>query len=534
MTRSLNQSATLQNMADTTAINAGVDSSMHRLNVLNNGVSNSTTVDSAPAIQSAINAVAAEIVTGVMTTSRTIIFPGGRYRLNSQIIQPPYVKVQFESSTILETYVNGSAWWITPLSSDPTTLASSLQKQQWMWGSIFGAAAGAVVFVNLGVGGSSSALELGPRSDLGPYRPMARYAISDVAIQGYATGVLWNAFNNYVGSFHRFHIENCTTAVQYGAGVHVVNSGEKINWYDSIFASGATAHHFMCDTVSIQLFGCSIDYVTNAFLIDAISGYNSIDMYGGHLEGINSGSVYVAGRHGIAVSDLTADYLRLGLHGVPFVTGTRSTQFYGLMRLHLDMDYRSTDLASTTITTLCDPSVTITALHFDRHGQGSRISEALNIVRDPAFMADTVGATTFTNWGAGLYNATAQIVAYGSSQAIQVSTTGSGYITIFPKMKAPIRAGQRVRIFLSGFKPAGGANFTGHVRFYDMSGAEISRTIDSTFVMPSGILGQWTDPASDLTAYAPNGTAQCAPYFTASSSVTASGIMLASPYATIE
>lgn len=514
------------------------EASSQRMSALDHGVQQSTSVDSSAALQSLIDAVAADVLASSFERSRTVFVPGGRYRLNSRIVQPPYVKVIAEGTVVFETHVAGdSAWHVTPLATDPVDpTAGVLNKQQWNSGAILDAVGGNIVFINkVGTRTGQTALELGSRTNLTAARPLARYEVANVCIEEYGVGVKWNAFNHYICTYRRILIEECDTHVKYGDGVVVVNSGEKVAWVDCIFgvgAAGKEAHLIDCDTINVQFFNCSHDYLSCVVRFTSHAGYQRVDFFGGHVERINLSPRYDAAG-GWAVSDVATGIVpEVAIHGTTFASFERDTVFKGNLSLSANFDYRGTQTTSLPAANayLCADTVEVLDWRVRQWNAYALPSRRLNGVPDSTLKLQTTAAdvAAVSGWtvsaGSGVTGTVTADGPVSGDKALSLVFAAASYRRFTPNPRMPIRPGQRLRATLAFNRTVTLALQLG-ATFYDHAGNVIS-TVSAASLTLGAVTGAWVYPVNPRRTglEAPPGAASVAPFWDLTSSAGSAGV----------
>ncbi len=420
-----------------------------------NGLQDDTTK-----IQNAIDHAAQRVISSGMVDSGTVRMPSGRYKITKRIIQPPYVKIVTLGTVIIESYVEAdSAWHITPLATDPERLYGQMQKQQWLRGALINAQVGGFVIINRAQIGATVGLELGPRKDLGLARPLSRYTLNDIAIQGFQTAQQMNVFQHFIAHFYRFHLESNGTNIRIGTGTPVTfNSGENFTWVDSVIASADFGVVWDSDVCDVTFRGCSLDFLGTVAKFNF--GWNRLLIDGGHIEGANE-DFRRTPRGGIAVSAVETGTLPdVVIQGItPYVARERSTLFRGRMGLWLEMAYRNNgDLTRVGVAEniLCDDLVEVRHLAFTSPTGGPIPSRQLNMVYDGALEKEDVGtaSTALTNFTRtqSCGDVVETISTAGprpGSKSLKHVIKGSAFHRLAPKAYIPCEPGQRLYATMS-------------------------------------------------------------------------------------
>jgi hypothetical protein len=495
-------------------------------NVLDNGVVGDGIIDDTAAFQAVIDAAALETRTSAMGVRGVVEIPAGKYKITDTITQPPYVKVVCLGTVIIESYAAAkTAWWVSPLAADPSTLYSPLGKQQWMRGNIIDGTVGGMIFVNrTGTTGTTVGLELGSRTNI--TREMNRYSMTDIAIQGYAVGLKLNSYNHYIASYTRLHIETNDTNIQIGSGVGQNNSGENFSFHGCVIAGAMVGVDYNTDSFDIAFYGCSFDFLGTAFYHRAVGGWCRTLVSGGHIEGINEGARYTS-TGGIVRSDVISPnvFPDVDIDGtVPFKTNARMTQFKGNMRLRLGMSYRTQDWTNMAYAdnVLCDDLVHVKSMDVSVSNGGVMISRTMNRLLDPvvAAEADGTAGSALVHWTIAASNTVVTVSADGprtsGSKSVQAIITGSGNFTATPKEYTPCTAGETLRVGLhykySG-SPSPSVTLVG--KFYDVNKVLIQTTSSATYGRTTTVTGQWRAFDSSQRLVAPPGACYFNPSYNA-------------------
>lgn len=469
-------------------------------NVKDYSVKGDGVADDTAAIQAVINAAASEYKTSALGVRGIVEIPAGKYKITDTIIQPSYIKVVSVGTVIIESYVVGKpAWWIAPLENDPASLYPPLGKEQWHRGILLGGGDGGIVFVNRnGSYGTDIGLELGTRTNVA--RQLNRYAIQDVAIQGYNVGMLVNTFNNYLGFFERMHIETNEIGVKISGGNVNQNSGENFKFSDSVIAGGLTGVQWNASAIDITFEGCSFDFLGTAFHFTATGGWCNINIIGGHLEVINEGARNTA-EGGVVRSDVLAGiWPTVTFIGVPYVCNQPQMLFKGRVRLNLGIIFRCqifTDMTAANAVMVSDLSQVISDdVYFtSRH---LIVNRTQNLLKDPSFSGDTAGAagSTALNWTVATSGPVVATISaetpFAGGKSLQAVITGNGNVTIRSKSKVPVIPGKTLHInAFHNWSAAPNATASATVFWYDSEGVLISQAAQQQFVRFVPGYNQW-------------------------------------------
>lgn len=489
------------------------------------GVTGDGVTDDTAALQALINQVRDDVRANYGALN-VIHLPGGRYKITDTIVQPPYVKIASGGHVVIESRVpNGPAWHVTPLADDPANLYAELNKQQWLRGALFDGAAGGIVFLNFGGQASGTVgLELGSRSDLGMQRPLSRYALNDIAIQGYDLAVQWNTYNHYIAHYRRLHLEGNTDTVQIGTSVDVntYNSGENVAFEDCVFAATLDAFRWLSDSIDVTFRSCSFDYVRTAFRFRR--GWLNVLVTGGHFETINEGIRRDDTSGGLAVSELARSGDKLPevtiVGNVPYVYGEPGTQFRGPMQLRAELSMRSfgsyieTAPLKAAEAWLCDDAVIVRHIAYRVRTAAPFVSSKLNLVREPGFVkgAETTDPQALVDWSATASpGAQTQIVSGGPRglNALRLAAAPNAWATMTYMPRIPVRPGEALLVGAAYKRDAVASNprVNARVNWYDADGEIISSTPETNLHVAHASAGEWQVPVRPFEFIAPPGTA---------------------------
>lgn len=488
------------------------------------GAAGNGTTNDAAAIQAAIDAARDAVRAGFALGAGMAFIPGGRYRLTSQIVQPPYVKVVPLAPVVILSEVPGdAAWWITPLSDDPSNLYAPLSKQQWTLGDLIDGSHGGITLINNDGGGAGTTrgLELGSRTDLTADKPLSRYTLGHIAIQGYHEGIRWNSYNHYIAHYNALKIELNDIAVQVsGPGT---NSGENITFEQCLFASTTLTNPAIkidAPNIDLNFEDCSADFVSTLFEIN--QGYGQITWDGGHLEGINENSRFSA-TGGIAVSNVTTasgQALPVVTIGpmVPLVASARGVRFRGEMYLSAGIQYRvqSSDYSTNQAPdkgVLCDDSVRLVERSLVLTRGGPLMQRGLNEVRDAALAdaAGTLGSAlthwTRTNGGGTVTSVVATNAPVAGYQSLECTLAASSHMRWMPKAYSPCRPGDVIYGTFAYELEAGAPALTKSimVAWYDSEKVQIETTAQTDLTTSVQTADEWRLPDGPVRLTPPPG-----------------------------
>ncbi|MER1987254.1 MAG: hypothetical protein ABS948_15325 [Solibacillus sp.] len=502
-------------------------------------------VDDAPALQALINSVRAKVIASNFKVDNVVEIPAGRYKLNSQIIMSPFLKLKAVGRVIFETYIpNNSALWVTPQADDPDFL-TIMNKQQWLRSPIINGVDGGFIFVNkLNKNKSNStAIEFGSRTDLGSLRPLSRYAVTDVAVQHYNIGFKMNRFRHYIASYHRIHLELNNTGVVFGdPNTKVTDSGENFHFVDSLFAGGNTAFRWYSDGFDTHFVNSSFDFLDTVFHMSR--GFKIITVNGGHIEGISERILLEDSVH----KDDVDRPVTVMFRGVSAYI-TKRMHFVGSDKIHLTLDgfeYRQMD-SDTSVQSafLIDDRITLKKANLTIQQRGIFPHKKLNKITDPYFLRATVGEVTAASPLPGYYilseGTKNEIVATeGIEGGKALRVTGSrdtAYSLIGTNEELKATGGDYI-IANYALKSANIANVNLSIRyrFFRQDNTELSLVEKNPRMLGSlgEKVGDWFYPDYYTTVVAPHGTAYYkVEFIVASSGINGTPVFVSGLYTTV-
>jgi hypothetical protein len=488
-------------------------------------VNDQNTWDWAPAIQAASNLVRTRFNTYGPGIQNVIDFPGSVYPVRAKVTISPFAKLRALGMVVFQTSVaNESAFHFTPSTGDYSA-TTVVRKQQWFRGPFINGLAGGFTWRNMLAATGCTGIELGPRTDTSVASPFARYSATDFAVEGYAIGIKFNRFRNYIGFFTRAHMELNTINCAFGdSGTIAVDSGENITFDDCIFAGAQTSFRWYCDGFDVNFIGCSADFIGIVFWASRL--YRKISWVGGHIEGIG-GAYAHDGIGGILLED-SADSADNGIAMTVAITGmpaafVTANMFRGSSRVNLLLDFefrKSGNITTPEGMFLCDPRITLRKKQIVCQGKAVFPSWAVNSLRNPTFAADVVGAaatvatppigyTVTAGSRPGVVDASASTLG---GKSIKITGAASGnYYVLESTSKLPIQPGEVAQASLfAKFDAAVSVAAMGviaQIIFYNDVDAVISSTPEPLNDLGSSALvaGQWTAHAYARHAAAPAG-----------------------------
>lgn len=440
--------------------------------------------DYSDVLQNAIDAIRLSLISSDFRTSNVLELPAGRYKILKQVKLSPFVKLKAKGTVIFETQVDGdAAFHLAPEADDPTFL-TLMGKQQWFRGPWINGVDGGFVFTNkLGARGTAIALEIGARSDLGGLRPTSRYAMTDIAIEGYDTAIKMNGFRNYIGSFERLHLELNNVLIQFGnPGQIVTDSGENFHFSDSVFAVADTGFRWHVDGMDCNFTNCSFDFIDTLFHVSR--QFKHINVTGGHIESIET--VFL--EDSVHADDI-ATYMTLSLRSLS-VYIKQQLQFIGRETVFLALDgidWREMGIATAAATAfLVDPRINVTRFMLTPQQRRSvLVSESVNEMPDPYLEREPLNADMDTTPGISwdTYSEFIDVQKVIDTEGLNGGkafefhgTSSSAYIGLMMQGRLPIKPGQTLHanLALKGADLAS-ANLEVYVNFYAKDGTTLIR-----------------------------------------------------------
>lgn len=454
--------------------------------VTGSGIDPTGVTDSASAIQTMIDARRDAVRSGNMGVQNVLVFPAGKYKIGTRLVVPPYVKIKTAGTVILEWFGSGdSCLHLTPLTDDPTTLYTHLDKQQWINSDLIAGQDGGLIILNRSASGTNTGLELGSRTDLGTSKPLSRYTISNVAVKGFQIGVRHGIYNHYIGRLDNCHIENNTTGVKIGDGATTpVNSGENFVYDRCVIADATTAIDYQAAGIDLFLVSCSIDFVTTA--VRTAFAYGRFHFYGGHIEAINEN---LASTGGIVYSTNTSQNARshVSFNGTVLLNRTQNL-FKGPNLVVSGTVYTRATLIQPDTTypngLTCEDQVQANNLRTWQQGSNGRriTTRSVNRISDPYWNRESVGAVaTLLDWTI-VTNGTLSISTdspESGGQSLVMVLPASGYCELTYKYDVPI-TDEDERFLTAAFKKsASTANLEGKFILKDYAGVTLATTTNT-------------------------------------------------------
>ncbi|WP_283599952.1 BppU family phage baseplate upper protein [Ligilactobacillus salivarius] len=288
------------------------------------------------------------VVENFGNVSSTIIIPEGKYLISDTITLPPYITVKPIGIVHLISKLSDDdkpLLWIDWPSNTPTDMLNSKSE---LWGSqtwqrtLISDDSG--VLNLLGNNKQSTGIEFGYRSvensTFNNWNNFARSVLKKINISNFKVGVMMNPINLFLLSFENLNISKNITNVQIGNtdrdNFSSKNSGESINFINSIFSNGDIGVDMQYGGADINFFGCAFDF-NKVALKGCEYANNNINIVGGNIEGndrIYDGSLALT--HQTYMASMTLSSPTILVH-----KNAESVQFIGRLTLYLNNPYIS-------------------------------------------------------------------------------------------------------------------------------------------------------------------------------------------------
>lgn len=286
------------------------------------------------------------VVENFGNVSSTIIIPEGKYLISDTITLPPYITVKPIGIVHLISKLSDDdkpLLWIDWPSNTPTDMLNSKSE---LWGSqtwqrtLISDDSG--VLNLLGNNKQSTGIEIGYRSvknsNLNNWNNFARSVLKKINISNFKIGIMMNPINLFLLSFENLNISKNITNVQIGntnrSDFSSLNSGESINFLNSIFSNADIGIDMQYGGADINFFGCAFDF-NGIALKGGEYANNNINIVGGNIEGndrIYDGSLALTKQTYMASMTLSSPTILVHKNA-------RSIQFLGRLTLHLNNPY---------------------------------------------------------------------------------------------------------------------------------------------------------------------------------------------------
>lgn len=286
------------------------------------------------------------VVENFGNVSSTIIIPEGKYLISDTITLPPYITVKPIGIVHLISKLSDDdkpLLWINWPSNTPSDMLNSKSE---LWGSqtwqrtLISDDSGVL---NLrGNNKQAIGIEFGYRSvknaTLNNWNNFARSVSKKINISNFKVGIMMNPINLFLLSFENLNISKNITNVQIGNtdrdDFSSMNSGESINFINSIFSNADIGIDMQYGGADINFFGCAFDF-NKVALKGCEYANNNINIIGGNIEGndrIYDGSLALT--HQTYMASMTLSSPTILVH-----KNAESVQFIGRLTLHLNNPY---------------------------------------------------------------------------------------------------------------------------------------------------------------------------------------------------
>jgi hypothetical protein len=526
-------------LADRSNQVAGINN-IKQYNIKGDGI-----VGDSDSIQAMINTVRQNVINNGLTSFYTVEIPSGTYIIDKEIKVSPYIKLKSNGIVIFKITFNGTAFWISPTTGDPTFDNTKLwlNKNVWNMGDYFDGSNGAFVFITTldksSTGNNTAAIEFGDRSSSSNVGlPVSRYTINNVAVYGLDTAFKWNSVNHYIGTYKRCHIESNNHVVHsfsYSSG-NAINSGENFV-FDNCIIAGQVQESFLleCAGHDITFENCSFDFNSSPIFRTLHSGM-SFRLNNGYLEKIGDGTseqyIYsseattsgdTGGRNSFYVKNFIVYLKRPSLI---FKNVPNSSN--GYINLHLDIDGMELRFQDTTRLQpyKTDDRFLVNSPSVILRGQKilngslikSLVSPTTNILSNGDFAQSVVGVdlTTVNDpyWNASLSNISNPTITTdgvsGSNCVRYTVSNPSNWVTMKHKFSYPVEAGDIIHFSTllksDGFVPGTSTvvyyldcyNANGTLvttkSYYDTRFTELTTADGTKFILPRDV-GTFVVPA---------------------------------------
>ena len=257
----------------------------YQINIKQFGAKGDGLTNDSIAIQKAINYLTNIILNSDYATNNTIYIPGGKYKIQNQIILSPFIKLKTIGYAVFESYVsNDSTLFIKPDADYIDTIGN---RQDWFRGPIIDGSSG-LMFKYMGNKDTDNAIciEIGSRDNLGVGKGISRFSMREFRIWNFDTSILFNTYNTYCSEINRVHMEQNNIGVKYGNTTNLSNSGEKFTYNECIFAGCKKCIEWIASGFYSYFNNCNFDFNTCVFYTNNYQGDHFINVENGHIEAI--------------------------------------------------------------------------------------------------------------------------------------------------------------------------------------------------------------------------------------------------------
>ncbi len=253
------------------------------ININSLGADNTGTRESSTIIQNALDYINDRWINEKYDIN-TIVF-NGTYLINNTLEMSPFAKLTGKGFVTFKTSISPVIWIHYPNGTIPETFDGN--KIQYQYANLIDFPKGCL-FKNIDGDKQNTCIEIGEHSDLTTTHNVARFKLSNFAIENYDIGIKYNVYNVYICNHERLHIELNNIAVKLGDRTQtLVNSGEHMLFDNCLIAGSTYAFLYETNGFDIEVVNSSIDF--NEFIVSDpyCKGYHKINFSNSHIEGNN-------------------------------------------------------------------------------------------------------------------------------------------------------------------------------------------------------------------------------------------------------
>lgn len=242
--------------------------------------------DDTTPIQNAINDLKSQALNiGNISGIKTLIFSNGNYKVTSQILLSPLVKISTTGTAVISSYVEtGSTLWLKP---EPTNFTDGTLSvlRDWYQGSYINGKSGLIITYQ-GSGNNTIGLEIGITNPTNQEQGFMFGKMNDITISKFNVGILIHPVNFYCNTFDRLHLpaSGSNISILFGnTGESENNYGERITFNNCQF--GQLQHNV---PIVASFNNCSFDFGNYVLYSPNDIGYTKIDFNACWFEGISN------------------------------------------------------------------------------------------------------------------------------------------------------------------------------------------------------------------------------------------------------
>lgn len=237
-----------------------------------------------------------------------IDFPSGTYRIDNTIEVSPFCKLRSNGNVKFDCHVNNGACMMLS-AKEGDYIEPSSGREEWFagkWLDFNG------LYIENAGNANNVAIEIGSKERLaqGSYIPTSRYTLEGLYIRNFHSGIVFNPYDNFIGTIRDFRIETATNGiVSVGAGE---NTGERMTFEDFVIA-GCTEYAITYGTNALfqsYFRNGSFDFNTN--VVNCKNTGNPINFEQCHFEGNGSIVDGIRGDNGIMFNECYLGFSREG------------------------------------------------------------------------------------------------------------------------------------------------------------------------------------------------------------------------------